>query len=113
MLISLIFLRTSLSGLLGRVTGLCTIREKVDYKGGDLTSMSIASTTAIQGGEGRAGGVIPVWDKDLCCQRCRQTPNCKHFTIDPEGGICYLKHSKGNEVALEAWDKVLLSGDVV
>ena len=88
----------------------------MDYKGGDLLSISIASTTAVEGGGGGGeggGGVIQVWDRDLCCQRCRETPTCKHFTIDPEGGICYLKHSKGNEVALEAWDKILLSGDVV
>ena len=118
------------------LTGLCTIRARVDYKGGDISSISIASgglasnglagsnlagsITAIEGGGGGGGeggggggGVNSVWDKALCCQRCQQTPNCKHFTIDPEGGICYLKHSKGTEVASEAWDKTLLSGDVV
>lgn len=53
-------------------------------------------------------------DSDLqgCCRHCKATSDCKHFTVDPLSGICYLKTSKGEMVKNKSthW---LISGDLL
>jgi len=83
------------------IPGVCSVRADVDYRGGDIESASIA---------GPDGGTV---DKTLCCQRCRDTPGCRHFTVDVVHGVCYLKHSKGTETATDGLGKHLVSGDMV
>jgi hypothetical protein len=84
------------------IEGVCGVRGGVDYKGGDIDNVSIA-------GPDGSGTV----DKTVCCQRCRSTAGCRHFTIDVQQGVCYLKHSKGVETKVDDWGKHLVSGDML
>ena len=85
------------------IEGVCSVRGGVDYKGGDIDNLSIA-------GQGVGAGTV---DKTLCCQRCRSSAGCQHFTIDVQQGVCYLKHSKGVETKIDDWGKHLVSGDML
>ncbi len=43
------------------------------------------------------------------CRKCRETPRCNYFTIDPSVSMCYLKYA--NSVILE--NKQLISGELI
>lgn len=58
----------------------CSIMSGVDYRGGDLTMVSVAS-------------------EEQCCRSCKQYEGCQFFTYDTKSKYCYLKSSKGKEVS--------------
>jgi hypothetical protein len=80
------------------VPGLCNVIKGIDYRGGDLT---VASLTL----EGRI-------DSTQCCRRCQGTPLCRHFTIDLEHNLCYLKSNTVKPLRT-GMTTSLLSGDMI
>lgn len=80
------------------VPELCKVMKGIDYRGGDLT---VATLTL----EGRI-------DSTQCCRICHVTPLCRHFTIDLENNLCYLKTDavKPLRTGMTAF---LLSGDMI
>lgn len=69
----------------------CTFRPNVDYKGG---SSDLYST-----------GVSTV---EECCEKCKSTQRCSHFTFDGSQDRCFLKTSTGKVMT----DPSLVSGDL-
>jgi len=80
------------------VAGVCDVISGVDYKGdghSDLLTVDVKNQ-----------------DKDACCRKCKSESSCRHFTIDPMSGLCYLKTSKGREVK-SLQTRLLVSGNIV
>ena len=57
--------------------------------------------------------MISRWANNLCLSisLCVNTPNCMHFTLNPESGLCFLKKTRG-KVYQEPSTSHLISGDV-
>jgi hypothetical protein len=77
----------------------CTPHSGVDYPGGDLEAV----------GDLASGG-SPL-DTSACCQRCHDTPACRHFTMDIENHLCFLKGESVGPTVTGV--QRLISGDLI
>ena len=77
----------------------CTPRAGVNYPGGDLEAVGDL-----------ASGTSPL-DTTACCQRCHDTPKCRHFTMDVDKHVCFLKDESIGPAMVGV--QRLISGDVV
>lgn len=76
------------------IASVCSAFGDIDYVGEDLQSI-----------------MLPEMDMEptACCMKCKITPGCKHFTIDPTHSMCYMKTgNNGRNANLQ-----LVSGDLI
>eukprot|EP01041_Mallomonas_annulata_P003225 gene3225-6375_t len=76
----------------------CVVHEGVDYRGGGSDLETISGTPPIS--------------PEQCCNACMKNKKCKHYTMNKDTGICFLKTGKGTVVSDES-TAGLTSADII